>query len=145
MKKLFVVFAIGFSALACGNPVKMEKDLKDNEEGRKAAETELKDKTAENRHLRNQLAGVFATTKNVWVFADVFANYEQALQVCANLKYSLPTRDQFNEFWNEAYLKLPTERQFQKAEQFHVLGETQTLTEGLVMCRKPAALGEQLQ
>jgi hypothetical protein len=119
----------------------MEQDLRQNEEGRRTAEKRVDELENENRRMRDRLAGVFASENNIWVLAEAFADYATANEVCEGLKYTLPTRVQFEEFLNGPYASLPESQRVQKAEEFHVLNETLELEKGFVLCRKSPKIG----
>ncbi len=141
MLSRYLLMAVILVGSACGNPVKMEKDLKRNEDDRRSAEKRVQELENENRRMRDRLAGVFASENNIWVLAEAFSDYGTAKSTCEGLKYTLPTREQFNEFWNGPYASLPESKRLQKAEEFHILDETIALKQGFVLCRKSPNIG----
>lgn len=120
---------------ACGNPIKMEKDLKNETEKRKQSENKADSKAQENARLKNYLNHIMVTDNNLWLVINFGVDYATAKKGCEDLGYELPDQKALDEYGAQLYPKTPDDNMF-KLDQVHVLDKTIDLKEGFAFCRK---------
>jgi hypothetical protein len=133
-----ILLAIIFSILVtgCGNPVTLEKDLRNEEDKRKESEDRAAALENEVDRLKPLLTNIYASTNYLWVFTGVYSSRESAQTQCDYIGYSLPDTVAFSEFQQEVLPRNSGWSEFSE-EQFQLEDKEATTESGIVLCRIP--------
>ena len=144
MSKILLIFT--FYLGGCGNPVRLEKDLRSEEDRRKDTDERNTKLADDNRALRSNLRYFKDSEHYYWAFTSAFVSYQKAFQSCAELNgdaakidtksWSLPTETERSEFMIQLFPKIKNFQGTVDMNKIHAIDKTKNIDDGLGLCRR---------
>lgn len=141
MKLVALAIPLLFSLAACGaNPATVAKERDRSDERRRAAEADNTALTKKNSDYQTALNNVTATTTAVWTIYAVTGRHADAMLLCKEIGFTLPTTAELDEFKTEIYDQKAAWQQLSFNRFFASdVVQDQSDNVGIALCRRDAA------
>lgn len=141
MKKFFLTLALIPSVCvvsACGTA---RRDLENSEKRERALKNEQLELQNENRRLKDDLNRIVIVNDRMWIFKNMFVDYNSAEKQCLDIGFLLPTDADIAELkaldakeYDDFTVKINGEKL-----EFHIKDKTTSLNKGAALCTKKTA------